>query len=203
MSEPKIAVVVGLPGVGKSTVLSIAKDMLEAKGYGVEILNFGTEMLEYLKKKGIVQSRDEIRRLPLRVQQEAQAGAAAAIREKFEELAEKYEKFIGFVDTHAIIKTPSGIWPGLPLHVMTNLRPHTIIVVEADPDVIVARQLRDKTRHRADYADVRLVKELLSYVRQFSIASAVLVGASVNFIINEEGKAEEAAAAVTSVIENI
>ena len=204
MSEGvKIAVVVGLPGVGKSTVLNLAKEALIKRGYYVEVVNFGDYMLKYVVSLGLARNRDEIRKLPLHVQRKAQEEAAKNIRRDLEAKAQTKENVVGFVDTHAVIKTTTGYWPGLPLHVITNLMPNTIIVVEANPEEIVARQLRDKTRYRSDYADVNLVKELLSLNRMFAIASAVLVGASVNFILNREGKANEAAEELVKVIERL
>ena len=203
MSIVKLAVIVGLPGVGKSTVLNLAKRILTSKGYHIEIVNFGDYMLSYVASQGLAKNRDEIRRLPLHVQRKAQEEAAKNIRRDLEAKASSEDKVVGFVDTHAVIKTVTGYWPGLPLHVIKNLMPNTIVVVEAEPEEIVARQLRDKTRYRSDYADVKLVKELLSMNRMYAIASAVLVGASVNFIMNREGKADEAARRLAEVIEGL
>ena len=203
MSSVKLAVIVGLPGVGKSTVLNLTRGILTGKGYHIEIVNFGDYMLSYVASQGLAKNRDEIRRLPLRVQRRAQEEAAKNIRRDLEAKASSEGKVVGFVDTHAVIKTMTGYWPGLPLHVIKNLMPNTIVVVEAEPEEIVARQLRDKTRYRSDYADVKLVKELLSMNRMYAIASAVLVGASVNFIMNREGKADEAARRLAEVIEGL
>jgi len=195
---------VGLPGVGKSTVINLAVRKLKEKGCNVEVINFGDFMLKFMVSKGYVKSRDEIRKLPLTIQQEAQARSAKEIRRRFEELSSKSEgAFIGIVDTHALIKTETGLWPGLPKHVIEELRPHAIIVIEASPKEIVSRQLRDKTRYRADYAREELVTELLSLNRVFAISSAVLVGASVAIVMNREGKAEEAAEEVVNIIERI
>ncbi len=200
----RLVIMVGLPGVGKTTVINLTSKKLSEKGCGVKVINFGDFMLNYLMSRGYVKNRDEIRKLPLRIQQEAQAKAAREMRKVFEELAEKSEgKFIGIVDTHALIKTDTGLWPGLPKHVIEELRPHAIIIVEALPEEIVNRQLRDKTRYRADYAKPELIKELLSLNRSFAIASAVLVGASVATVLNREGKAEEAAEEVVKIIEKI
>ncbi|HDN75811.1 MAG TPA: adenylate kinase [Acidilobales archaeon] len=204
MGKLKLVVMVGLPGVGKTTVINLAVKKLKEKGYGVEVINFGDFMLKFMTEKGYAKDRDEIRRLPLTIQQEAQAKSAREIRRRFEEASSRYEgTFIGIVDTHALIKTETGLWPGLPKYVIEELRPHTIVVVEALPSEIVARQLRDRTRYRADYAKEELVRELLNLNRVFAISSATLVGASVSIVVNREGKAEEAAEEVVKVIERI
>ena len=59
-----IVIVTGVPGVGKSTVMSSAKD------FGYNIVNFGTTMFEEGKKEG-VSSRDDLRKLPVDVQKKA------------------------------------------------------------------------------------------------------------------------------------
>ncbi len=202
--EAKVIVMAGLPGVGKSTVLSIARRKFSELGIEMEVVNFGDYMLKYLRDKGLVKDRDEIRRLPLRTQQEAQTAAARLIREHFNIRAtEAAGEFVGFVDTHVLIKTSTGLWPGLPEHVIRELKPASIVLVEAEPSQILSRQLRDKTRFRKDYADERLISELMSLMRMYAIASATLVGASVNFIVNEEGKPEEAAEELVRIVRNI
>ncbi len=134
VTEAKIVVIAGLPGVGKSTVLGIAKKEFDRLGIKAEIVNFGDFMLKYLTDKGLVKDRDEIRKLPLKTQQEAQASAARMIREYFNKKASEVEgEFIGFVDTHVLIKTPTGLWPGLPMHVVKELRPASIVLIEAPP----------------------------------------------------------------------
>lgn len=202
---PKVLVVAGLPGVGKSTVLSLTKEALMKEGYAVEVLNYGDFMVRVLKEKGMIKSRDEIRKLSLTEQRKAQAVVAKEIRKYIDEQAGKYEgkTFICFIDTHVIIKTPTGLWPGMPEYVVKEIKPDSIILVEADPEEIVARQLRDKTRYRADYAKPELVKELMDLMRIYAIASATLVGASVNFIVNKEGKPDAAAEELAGIVRGL
>lgn len=195
----KLVVVVGIPGVGKSTVLSIAKNKLVEKGYNVKLVNFGDYMFNYLKETGMVRTRDEIRRLPLTIQLKTQGMVAKKIREELE--SEKRERVIGIVDTHAVIKTTVGFWPGLPMNVVLELKPSLIAVIEAKAEEIVARQQRDTSRYRADLSNIELVKELLQINRYFSIASSVISGAAVVFISNHEGLSEKAAEELVAAIE--
>jgi len=75
----KVVVVTGVPGVGKTTVLSHLQELAKEKGVKVKVANFGTYKLETAIREGLVRSRDEIRRLPLRKQLELQALAAKRI----------------------------------------------------------------------------------------------------------------------------
>jgi len=201
--QPKTIVVAGLPGVGKTTVLAKAMERLKAKGYRAEVVNYGDFMIKVLAREGI-KSRDELRHLPLSKQREIQALVAKEIRKYIEaKLGGKEEMSIAFVDTHVLIKTDTGLWPGLPEYVVKELKPDTIVLIEASPEEIVSRQLRDTTRYRADYANVGLVHELMNLMRSFAIASATFVGASVNFILNKEGKADEAADSLVRLIERL
>jgi len=203
-TKVRIATVVGLPGVGKSTVLSIAVKELEKRGYHVELVNFGDFMFEAMKRAGLVSSRDEIRRYRFREQKRYQIQAAKDIVKHFSEVASKSDKpVIGLVDTHAVIKTVAGFWPGLPKYVIEELNPDVIIVIEATPEEIVSRASKDRTRYRADYLDINLIRELLNLNRVYAISSATHVGASVVFVENREGKPEEAAKKVVEVLMNI
>ncbi|MEM0105641.1 MAG: adenylate kinase [Zestosphaera sp.] len=202
---PRVVVVVGVAGVGKSTVLHHARKFLEGDGYLVETLNYGDFMLKFAIERGMVSSRDELRRLPLIEQKRIQNLVAKEIRKYIDALAGKHPegRVAVFIDTHAAIKTATGFWPGLPEYVVKELMPDSIIVVEADPEIIVQRQVRDSSRVRSDYSNVSVVKEIMNFIRMFSISSATLVGASVNVILNEEGKAEDAGRSLAEIVKGI
>ncbi len=197
----KVVVVVGLPGVGKSTVLSLASEKLRERGYSVRVVNFGDFMLSYLLERGVVRSRDEIRKLPLVTQRELQELTAKAIREEFEKASGG--RFIGMVDTHAVIRTPVGFWPGLPLSVLRELRPDLIAVVEASPEEILSRQLRDSSRARSDYSSRQLLEELLATYRYYAIASSVISGAALVVVVNRENQASQAAEELVGAVEEL
>ncbi len=197
----KVVVVTGVPGVGKTTVISHLERLAQAEGLRLKVVNFGTYMLETALKEGLVRSRDEIRRLPLRKQLELQALAARRIVE--DAAGSLGENGYLIVDTHALVKTVAGYWPGLPKHVLDHLKPDMIVVVEASPEEIVARQERDKTRYRADVGGVEGVKRLMENARAASFASAVHYASTVAIVENREGKAEEAARQILEYMKSL
>lgn len=197
----KTVIATGVPGVGKTTVTSKAVEMLEKKGYKVKVANFGDYMFKVAKEKGWVEHRDEMRKLNLSQQRELQASAAKAIVADAEK--ELDENGVLIIDTHAAINTPTGIWPGLPKHVIENLNPAIVFVIEASPEEIVARQQKDTGRVRSDYSDVEFLKRFMEFARNSAIASAVLVGAAVNVIYNKEGMVEEASKRFVEAVEKI
>jgi len=197
----RVVIVTGVPGVGKTTVLRLTAEKARERGLNVEVVNFGSFMLDYAVREGIIEDRDKIRTLPLRKQLDLQAKAAKAIVEYAR------EKLGGdgylFIDTHALVRTVAGYWPGLPKHVIDHLLPDMIAVVEAPPEVVAARQERDKTRYRKDFGGVEGVRRLMEYARAASFASAVFYASTVAIIENPEGRAEEAAEKLLSYIVNL
>ena len=197
----RVVVVTGVPGVGKTTVLQHLSRLAEEKGLRVKVVNFGSHMLRYALREGIVSSRDEMRRLPLRKQLELQRLAARSIVE--EEGRDLGEADFLVIDTHALVKTAAGYWPGLPRHVLDELKPDMIALIEADPRLIAERQARDKTRYRADIGGEEGVRRLMEYARAASFASATYYASTVAIVENPEGRPEEAARALLGLMENL
>jgi adenylate kinase len=65
--------------------------------------------------------------------------------------------------------------------------------LEADPKSILDRQKRDQSRSRSDYSSESTVNEVINFARFAAMSSAVLVGASVKIVVNEEGNCIKAA----------
>jgi len=187
----RTVVVTGVPGVGKTTVISYLEKIAKEREVKIKIVNFGTYMLNTALSEGLVKNRDEIRKLPLRKQLGLQERAARKIIEDAsKELGD--EGYL-IIDTHALVKTPAGYWPGLPAHVLDQLKPDMIAVIEADPELIAKRQERDVTRFRSDIGGSEGVKNLMEYARAATLASAIRYASTVAFIENPEGAPERAA----------
>ena len=135
-----LIVVTGIPGVGKTTVMKQA-----AQGMDIQFVTFGTVMVEIAQELGLVENRDDMRKLTLEQQKELQIKSA-------EKIAQMQNVIL---DTHCTVKTPQGYMPGLPEWVITRLKPRAIVVVEADPKEIFDRRAGDssETRNRCcDFA---------------------------------------------------
>ena len=69
--ENKKIVLVGIPGVGKTTLLSKMVEVIKNHDKSVSVMSFGTLMFEVAKKNGL-KDRDELRKLPVTEQQSLQ-----------------------------------------------------------------------------------------------------------------------------------
>ncbi len=177
-----VVVVTGTPGAGKSTVLT--QVLQSVKNF--KVINFGDEMLEYAKKKGIASNRDELRKKPPAVQREIQRMAAKSI-------ARKAKNSSIIVDTHCTIKTPKGYLPGLPIWVLEELKPESILLVEAKAEEIVGRRKSDQNRVR-DMEMTKAVEEHQNINRAAAMSYAMVSGATVKMIMNRENKLDDAVA---------
>jgi adenylate kinase len=181
-----VIIVTGIPGVGKTTVINTAIEMVKEKhNEDVLMLNIGTEMFEVASQKGYIKDRDELRKMVTSRQREVQRLAG-------ERIAEKAKSARAIVDTHTLIQTKNGFLIGLPEWVVRPIEPKTIILVEAKPENIASRRSTDETRTRDEQFvdDIRIHQEMC---RATAVAAATLTGATVRIIKNQEGKVEEAA----------
>jgi adenylate kinase len=176
-------VVSGVPGVGKTSVMEGA-----AKEKGMNIVNYGSIMFEVAKEAGLVEDRDEIRKLPVSHQRDVQEGAAEKIHKMGDVI----------VDTHCTIKTPGGYYPGLPEWVLRKLKPHRIVLVEADAEEIVARRSNDESRTR-DAENKEDIAEHQMMNRYAAMAYAMLTGASVKIVYNHDNRLEDAVKQILSI----
>lgn len=180
-------VVVGIAGVGKSTVVSRLVSSIE----GASVSVFGTEMFEAAKRLKWVQHRDEMRKLPVEKQKRLQKIAASKIS--------RSRGKVVFVDTHLFIRTPEGFWPGLPYAVIQALKPTHLVLVEAPAIDVLSRRKNDTTRYR-DEITAEEVQAELTLARTFLSAASLVSGAPISFIPNIEGRPEEAAEAIQKIV---
>ncbi len=179
----KLAIIGGIAGVGKTTVLNIFYEKLKSKGTDFDVFVYGTVMLEEAQKAGI-KDRDEMRKLPYERQVELQKLAAERIASS--------KAFLKVVDTHFHIPTPFGYLPGIPMYIASILKPTHLFLITAPPELIIKRRMNDQTRKR-EIIPLEKVKEEIEYSRMYMISLSNITGALASEIVNEEGKPEATA----------
>lgn len=183
MAENKRIVVVGIPGVGKTSLLAKMLEILGSKDRSVTVISFGTTMFDIAKENG-VEDRDQLRSLPISEQKELQKAAASRIAGRSEQIV--------IIDTHAFVRSPEGYYPGLPAHVLEIIRPTNFVSVTARPEEIFSRRVSDMTRKR-DKVNILDIKKELAVQSGMMSACSVITGSPIKQILNGEGRIDEAA----------
>ena len=173
-------IAMGLPGAGKTTVLKGLKT-------DYKIVNYGDIMLEVEKEKFGVKDRDDMRRLPIEKQKQAQHFV-------FERLS-KMEKII--LDTHCSVSTPKGFFPGLPFDYLKMLKVDALVLITADVEEVAKRRASDPSRKR-DVDDIALHDQMN---KAYLAAYSAFTGAPSVIIVNRQGKVEDAVAQFQKVLE--
>ena len=181
--ENKKIILVGIPGVGKTTLLTKMVEILKDHKKNVVVINYGSLMFDVAKENGLT-DRDQLRKLSVSEQQRLQKIAAEKIA--------GHEEEVVIIDTHAFISSPEGYYPGLPEHVLKIIKPDNFVSVSAKPEEIYNRRMKDNTRSRDNITLANIKKELDVQSGMIS-ACAVITGSPVRLVLNGEGKIDEAA----------
>lgn len=192
MEEPrkKTVIIVGVPGVGKSTIITNATETLLNKGTSVKTVVFGSIMFEEAKKLGI-NDRDELRKLKIDVQEKLQNRAAEHIS--------SLKDSIVFVDTHLFIKTQSGYYPGLPMNLILKMNPQKLILITANPDEILNRRKKDTNRTRDLISDDEINRDIQVSLSMISSLS-ILTGAPFEIIYNHDDMIDSATSQLVELL---
>ena len=188
--ERKKVVIVGIPGVGKTSLVTRIVELLNGDKQRASVHSYGTVMMDEAEKTE-VSDRDNLRRLPVSQQKELQKQAAQKIAELTDDVV--------FIDTHAFISTKEGFYPGLPNHVIQILEPTHFIAISARPEEIYNRRMKDDTRNR-DKISIEAIKKELAVQDAMLSSCSVLSGSPMKVILNNEGKIDEAARNVIEAI---
>ncbi|MGC8661395.1 MAG: adenylate kinase [Nitrososphaeria archaeon] len=178
-SSEKVIIVGGLAGVGKTTVLNALYKRLTGEGKKFQVFIYGTVMLEEAAKLGI-RDRDEMRKLSFEEQKELQASAARKMN----------GEGIIFIDTHYMIPTPYGYLPGLPAHVLSELKPTHLVLLLAEPSEIIRRRMNDLSRKRESENEADINYEI-QLSRIMVGAASTLTGAMMVEVYNRENMLEQ------------
>lgn len=186
-----VVVAVGVPGVGKTTVLNRVIELAEKEGLSISLINFGDVMVERAVALGLIKSekdRDKVRKLPLEKQIELQKAAALHINE----LSKKSEGVI-IVDTHIFIRTPTTYFPGIPKHILEDLQPRGFLVITAPPEDIINRRRKDVEVRERDVEEAKNLKLHQELTIFGAAAASIFSGSNLTVIENKEGGIDEAA----------
>jgi len=179
---PFVVMITGIPGVGKSTITRLALKRTRAR---FRLVNFGDLMFEEAVKAGLVEHRDEMRKLDPKTQKELQLKAA----QKIVEIAREEPVLL---DTHATIRTPVGYLLGFPREVIEVINPNFIVIIEATPSEILGRRLRDLKRDR-DVETEEQIERHQDLNRAAAVSYAMHSNALIKIIENHEDKGLEEA----------
>jgi adenylate kinase len=169
----KTIIFVGVPGVGKSSILQ--EITLHTP---VEVINYGDKMAAF---QGI--DRDALRKMPFREQQKIGIKAAKNIMEE-------ERNGIVIIDTHALVRLNFGYCPGLPREVLEILSPVGYVLVECSPSIIRERRLKDNKRAR-DQETEEQISNHQSLTRSFVTACCMHTGSFLCCIDNSSNKLKE------------
>ena len=189
-NKNKRVIIVGIPGVGKTSVISLAAKMLNQKGYKTAVVVFGTAMFEEAKEMG-VNDRDELRKLSIDMQRRLQNMTAKRIAEMKDNIV--------IIDTHIFINTIEGYYPGLPMRLLDIIKPTHIVMVAAEPEEIVNRRKSDVSRHR-DIISAKDVQRELDISKVMVASCSILTGSPFIIILNNDNKIDEAVLNIVKVL---
>lgn len=184
-------IIVGIPGVGKTTVVDKVVGLLKERSDSLGLVNYGTKMMEEATIKHGLKSRDEMRKLPVHHQKALQVQAAQRI-------SQMQDKYV-IVDTHLFIATKEGFWPGMPLDVLQALKPTHLVLVVASLEEIQSRRQNDVTRIR-DKSTIESLQLEMDAAKSLLFASALIVGCPALVVTNSTGQADEAAKKIINSI---
>jgi adenylate kinase len=186
----KRVIIVGIPGVGKTSIVSLVAEKLSHKELKATVAVFGTVMLEEASKIG-VKNRDDLRKLSLAKQRQLQEMAAKRIAQ--------IKDSIVIIDTHLFIKTIDGYYPGLPMHVLDIIKPTHFVMVVAEAGEIIKRRKADKSRDR-DIVSTQDIQYELDILRVMVASCSMLTGSPFIVIMNNDNKIENAVLNIVKVL---
>jgi adenylate kinase len=162
-----LAAVVGVPGVGKTSLCQHASQSM-----GYHYVNYGELMLQVSIKQEIASTQDEMFKLPLDVQHKIWRKAAEDIKGRENVL----------VDLHGLDKSTEGYLISLPVEILT---PQIIILIESSYDTILKRRISDHNKKRPK-EDIGEIKKHIGLLRVSMATCSAILGSNFAILENED-----------------
>jgi adenylate kinase len=166
-----IATLVGVPGVGKTSLCKSA-----ARDLGLRHVNYGKLMLDVAMSNDLASNQDEMFKLEIETQQSIWKDAALRVKEM-----NKFSSKI-LLDLHGIDHSNIGYIVSLPIEIIS---PDIIIVVESSYENITMRRFSDKFRDRS-LEDMKSMFEHRDMLRMSMIACSIIYGSHLTVIDNND-----------------
>jgi adenylate kinase len=166
-----IAALVGVPGVGKTSLCSST-----ARDLGLRHVNYGELMLDVAMSNDLASNQDEMFKLEIEVQQSIWKDAALRVKEM-----NKFSSKI-LLDLHGIDRSNIGYIVSLPLEIIS---PDIIVVLESSYESIIMRRFKDKSRARY-LEDMKTMYEHMDMLRMSMIACSIIYGSHLIVLNNSD-----------------
>lgn len=164
-----LAAVVGVPGVGKTSLCRLA-----AHSLGYNYVNYGELMLRIAKDEKMASNMEVMFKLPLDLQHMIWRRAASIIRDQKKVL----------VDLHGLDRSSEGYLISLPLEIIS---PEIIIIIESSYENIMKRRSSDPDKPRP-LEDRAKITEQMELLRTSMAVCSVFLGSYFNVLENNDFK---------------
>lgn len=188
-----IIVVGGVPGSGKTSVIRRAREFV-----AFEYVNYGDLFLDVAREAYGIGHRDDMRR-KLSIHDYRKLHKAVADRIREIDYADVNTPVV--VDSHFMVATPTGFYPGFPDYVLKHLPAVAWVIVEADLEEIRARRLKDADLRRRGGKIEDDVWTHQDLNRSAAVLYAYLTNGTVYIVHNRQGKLDVAAEELAEVIQ--
>ncbi len=163
-----LAAVVGVPGVGKTSLCRRASESL-----GYNYVNYGELMLGLASEKDLAYNLPELFKLDINIQHEIWRAAALKIKDKCNVL----------VDLHGIDHSELGYILSLPIEI---LKPDIIVVIESSYDNILLRRQKDILEKQRIIESFKVFNEHKNILRIAMAVCSVILGCNLLILNNNE-----------------
>ena len=188
----KLSIIVGVSGVGKSSILSKIEDRNDSPDFS--LVNYGDMIMDIYTDMNPTASRDDLTDMPPSMYDKIQNRVPRRIDRQKEDLV--------IIDTHTSLDTPVGYRPGLPKDTTEVLNPDNITLITAGAREVLNRRVSDKSRDR-DVDGVDKIREELEMERLMAATNSVVSGAPLRIIQNDDGCLDKASREYYEVLKEL